>query len=138
MDYYNIDLFDEIDQDTLITNFEDGTLIESGNIDVYGDTVGRPGDIFYDLASIATTENSIIFNFGKSSVEVHNPKGIVVNKYVIGIKSAARVDWNWSDEEKLIYEDGDDGFETKAINQNHNFNINKKKPAFLLSTWGNA
>lgn len=135
MDYYNLDLFDEISALELVAKSENETLIQSGNIEVYGDTVGRPGDISYDLKYIEYNEHVIVFNFGGSSVVVEHPQGIVVNKLVIAIKSASKVSWNWSEDEIMTYSDNEEKLETSSTNKNHNFNTSKKLPAFLFSTW---
>lgn len=131
MDYYNINLFEEITQIELVEKLEKATLINCGSIAIFGDTVGKPGDIWYDLKSIEATTQMIIFHFGNSSIVVHDYKGIVVNDYVIGIKSASRVDWNWSKHEQLIYMNNNERLATKTNYKKHVFNTDKSQPAFL-------
>ncbi|MGJ8657627.1 MAG: hypothetical protein ACSHX6_14360 [Akkermansiaceae bacterium] len=69
MDYYNLDLFDEISTAELLALKQDSKLIASGNIFIYKDTIGKPGDIFFDLKSIRKTVNGLVFDFGSCSVE---------------------------------------------------------------------
>jgi hypothetical protein len=135
MNYYDLYLFKEISKTKLVEELENRALMTCGNIFIFGDTVGKPGDITYDLKSIQATTHSLFFDFGSSSIVLHDPIGIVVNEYVIGIKFASKVEWNWCNEHQLLYTNENERLEGNTNNDKHVFKIDKNKPAFLYSTW---
>jgi len=136
MDYYNIDLFEPISTDKLQDYYNKGKTITEGNIFIYGDSLGKTGDIHWSLKKIVLNQEKLVFEFDESLIEINDPNHIVMNEKLIAIRSSSKIIWKdqWFNV-ILEYKWGIEDLTTRTILGNHGFRTKKKDNALVFSTW---
>lgn len=135
MDYHNLSLVKSITTDALINSMPD-VIITNGCISVFGDTVGKPGDIIYTLKCIDLVQEGLRFKFGcTTEIIVSEPLDIVINQKVLGIRNCSKITWSIRENSFSYTRNINNEIETKVLKGQHNFNLRPNTEAFLFSTW---
>lgn len=118
----------------LIDKFNKKETIRTGAVSVFGDSIGKPGDLIYTLQNIILESNTLKFLFGNTNITIIDPIEIYVKKKTIEVKNCSKI--RWVDEKlKLEYVLVDNELFTNLITGNHLFKVNKNKEAFTFYAW---
>jgi hypothetical protein len=133
MNNYDLTLFNSLTINELVEKFPSST-INDGSIDVFGDTIGKPGDIVYSLKNIEVDGNTLKFEFGETEVVIFNPINIIVNEKVIGVSDCSKVIWSNGNSSFEYLKEGD-SLNTRVLKGEHFFKTKQNREAFLFYTW---
>lgn len=134
MDYYNIAEFKAITIGELSEKFINNQTIKRGAISVFGDTIGKPGDLSYSLNRICLEKNKLIFLFGTTSIIIEKPIGIYINNKIISVHKASKITWK-NKEIILEYVVDESKIKNQVLKGKHTFGIDIDKEAFMYYTW---
>jgi hypothetical protein len=119
----------------LIKKYIQGETINMGSLSLWGDSIGRPGDIIYTLISITKKNSNIIqFNFKDMIVDVFGPIDIAIDENSIVIYLADKLEL-FDSSVHLVYERKDHNFDVSAVSGFHSFKVDINRPAFVLNAW---
>lgn len=134
IDFYNKNNFNSISINGLTELFKNNNTIRKGAISIFGDSIGKPGDISYCLNYIKTRENVIEFGINYGKILIYYPFFIVSNEKMICIGDSTRIEWI-DENTHLIYNKVDNIVKTEVIIGKHSFRTKNDEDALLFYTW---
>lgn len=118
----------------LIKLFEENNIIKNGALSVFGDSIGKPGDIIYKLSYIKNNDINIEFGFKGVKILVYHPNFIVSNEKMICIKYSKKIEWI-DKNIHLVYNQIENELKTEIIIGKHFFRTKNNENALLFYTW---
>src|SRR6218665_273483 len=135
MDFYKLLDFETISIDKFIQMFHSNETIKFGAISVFGDSIGKPGDITYSLESVNKIgDHAIALEFRGLRLIIYNPQNIVINEKVIGGSKCSKIEWV-DDNVHLVYELFNDKLQIQVIRGEHFFRTMENRDALIIYAW---
>jgi hypothetical protein len=117
----------------LVDAFIKKSIVQIGSLEIWYDTVGRPGDDTWRLSNIDYNKitNTLTFHFGSNYISVVEPHRIYANHRAIAIFDASQINWHYKDWE-FEYRKTATGLQTTILRGNHLFDVNQSEKAFYF------